>query len=64
MNDLATPMAEHEFAELVTWSMCKIADGGGPGKCDPFHCVCGIEGRVVARDLYSQGYLLVKGPKG
>lgn len=50
---------EHELAELVTWAMCKMANGSGPGKCDPLHCVCGPEGLHVAREIYSKGYVLV-----
>lgn len=56
MTERASICTESQFAELVTWAMCKMAAGGGPGKCDPNHCVCGEEGRQVAQELYSQGY--------
>jgi hypothetical protein len=54
MNEIS----ESSFADLVTWAMCKMADGGGPGKCDPEHCVCGAEGRFVARRLHEMGFRL------
>lgn len=54
MNEIS----ESTFSELVTWAMCKLAAGGGPGKCDPNHCCCGNEGRFVARELYEKGYRL------
>lgn len=56
MTERATILSESTFAELVTWAMCEMADGEGPGKCDPDHCVCGGEARFIARKLYSQGY--------
>ena len=51
---------EHRFAELVTWAMCRMADGGGPGNCDPSHCVCGAEGDFVAKSLYEAGFRLLE----
>jgi hypothetical protein len=56
MTERATVLTESQFAELVTWSMCEMAAGGGPGKCDPTHCVCGAEGDSVAQKLYGKGY--------
>lgn len=59
MTDRATILTEDQFAELVTWSMCEMADGAGQNKgCDPERCVCGAEGKFVAKKLYSQGYKL------
>jgi len=52
-------LTQDEFAELVTWAMCRLAGGGGKGMCDPTHCVCGAEGKAVADSLYSKGYTLV-----
>ncbi len=53
-------VSEERFADLVTWVMCRMASGGGPGKCDPSHCVCGTEGKVVARALHHDGYRLLE----
>jgi hypothetical protein len=54
-----TDVSQEQFAEMVTWAMCEMAQGGGPGKCDPSHCVCGAEGEAVARSIYGNGYRLV-----
>ena len=51
---------EKQFAEMITWVMCAMAKGGGIGKCDPEHCVCGAEGRIVAGQIYGNGYGLVE----
>ena len=56
-----TEISESTLAELVTWAMCEMAQGGGPGKCSPDHCVCGAEGRFVARKLHESGYRLHRG---
>jgi len=54
-------VSEQEFADALTWAICKMADGGGRGKCDPDHtCVCGAEGRFIAREIYGSGYVVHK----
>lgn len=57
-------VSQKQFAELVTWTMCQMASGAGPGKCDPSYCVCGTEGEVVAKSLYDRGYVLVERNEG
>jgi hypothetical protein len=59
-----TDITQERFAEMITWAMCRMANGGGPGKCDPAHCVCGAEGEAVARSVYGNGYVLVERGEG
>lgn len=58
MTERPRILTEDQVAELVTWAMCEMAEGGGQGCCDPLHCVCGAEGKFVAKKLYGQGYKL------
>lgn len=59
-----TDVPQDRFAEMVTWAMCSMASGGGPGKCDPDRCVCGAEGKAIAKVIYDNGYILTDRGEG
>lgn len=55
-----TTMSKAEQCEAITWAICAAADGAGPGKCDPFYCVCGHEGVSVVAALHHAGFDIVR----
>lgn len=55
----ATSMTtEREDEVALTWAMCKVAGGGGQGKCDAEHCVCAGEARGVIKALGEKGFIV------
>lgn len=47
-----------DVAKFLADRLCEIA-GGAVGKCDPEHCVCGGEGRELAKAIEASGYAIV-----
>lgn len=47
-----------EEAWALVWAMCKEAEGGGKGKCDPDHCACGDMADGTLAALHDAGYVI------
>lgn len=45
-------------AEALAWAMCAANQGGGPGRCDLDHCVCGGDAAAVIVALRMSGWAL------
>lgn len=48
---LPAQASQEEIATIAGWALCAEENGGGPGKCDLNKCVCGSEGKAIARAL-------------
>lgn len=54
LSRLPAQASQEEIATIAGWALCAEENGGGPGKCDLNKCVCGSEGKAVARALVAR----------